>query len=140
MFQTSASLLERLAHSSDEHAWQRLVDLYQPLLYSWLNRHGLQATDAEDLVQAVLVVVVRELPTFEHNHRPGAFRKWLRTILSNRLRAFWKAQEHQPVAPGDSAFEETLKRLEDDQSGLSRLWDLEHNRHVVARLLEQIRS
>ena len=137
---TSASLLERLAHPEDEQAWRRLVDLYAPLLNGWLSRQGLQASDADDLVQDVLMVVVRELPGFEHNHRPGAFRNWLRTILSNRVRAFWKARRHQPLATGSSEFAGTLEQLADDQSGLSRLWDDEHNRHIVNRLLEQIRN
>lgn len=137
---TSASLLERLAHPSDEQAWRRLLDLYTPLLQGWLHRHGLQSSDADDLVQEVLAVVVRELPGFEHNHRPGAFRHWLRAILTNRLRAFWKARQHRPVAPGSSSFQAAVDQLEDDKSGLSQLWDDEHNRHVVGKLLDQIRS
>jgi RNA polymerase sigma-70 factor (ECF subfamily) len=140
MFQTSASLLERLAHPSDEQAWQRLVDLYTPLLRGWLSRQDLQPADADDLVQEVVAVVVRELPHFEHNHRPGAFRSWLRAILTNRLRAFWKARQHQPLAIGSSEFQATVEQLADDGSGLSRLWDDEHNRHVVRQLLEQIRG
>jgi RNA polymerase sigma-70 factor (ECF subfamily) len=99
-----------------------------------------QSSDADDLVQEVLAVVVRELPHFEHNHRPGAFRNWLRTILTNRLRAFWKARQHQPVATGSSHFQASLDQLADDHSELSALWDEEHNRHIVRQLLEQIRS
>src|SRR5262245_17908686 len=69
---TSLSLLERLRLRPDADSWQRFVDLYGPLLSGWLRRLGVRPQDAEDLVQEVLGVVVRELPGFEHNRRPGA--------------------------------------------------------------------
>jgi RNA polymerase sigma-70 factor, ECF subfamily len=138
MSETSTSLLERLREQPDGDAWQRLVRLYTPLLRQWLGRYGLQPSDVDDLTQEVLAVVVRELPQFEHNRRPGAFRRWLRTILVNRLRGFWRARQSRPLATGDSDLGRMLEQLEDPESGLSRLWDQEHDRHVLARLLEQI--
>ena len=139
MSDTSVSLLERLRANPDGDAWQRLVSLYTPLLRSWLYRHGLQASDTDDLVQEVLAVVVRELPAFEHNRHPGAFRSWLRTILVHRLREFWRRRQHRPDAAGGSDFHKQLDELEDPHSGVGRLWDEEHDRHVVRRLLELIR-
>src|SRR4051794_32735729 len=106
MSETSISLLDRLRLQSDAAAWKRFVDLYSPLLVSWLRRQGVRAQDADDLVQEVLGVVVRELPGFRHNQRPGAFRAWLRAILVNRHRAFWRAHRTQPIAAGGSAGEE----------------------------------
>ena len=138
MSDTSASLLERLRSRPDEASWQRLVGLYTPLIQGWLCRHLLPHADVEDLVQEVLAVVVRELPRFEHR-RPGAFRAWLRTITVHRLRDFWRARRYRPEATGASDFLRKLDELEDPASGLSRLWDGEHDRHVVRRLLELIR-
>jgi RNA polymerase sigma factor (sigma-70 family) len=140
MCETSASLLERLRGQSDGAAWQRLVDLYTPLLRGWLGRHGLQACDVDDLVQDVLAVVVRELPQFQHNRRTGAFRRWLRTILVHRLRDFWRARRARPQPTGGSELPRLLEQLSDPDNDLSRLWDEEHDRYVVRRLLEQIES
>jgi RNA polymerase sigma-70 factor (ECF subfamily) len=138
MLETSASLLERLRLRPAAADWRRLLELYEPQVRAWLRRHDLQASDADDLVQDVLGVVVRELPHFEHNHRPGAFRSWLRTITVHCLRRFWRARLYRPEAAGGSAWEQHLADLEDPASGLSRLWDEEHDRHVVRRLLERI--
>jgi RNA polymerase sigma factor (sigma-70 family) len=138
MSETSASLLQRLRQQPDGDAWGRLVSIYTPLLHQWLGRYGLQASDVDDLIQEVLAVVVREMPQFEHNRRQGAFRRWLKTILVNRLRGFWRARQSRPLATGDSNLGPILDQLEDPQSGLSQLWDKEHDRHVMARLLEQI--
>src|SRR6516164_247108 len=107
---TSVSLLERLRERPDGEAWQRLVAIYTPLLKQWLGRYGLQASDADDLTQEVLAVVVREMPRFEHNQRAGAFRRWLRTILVHRLRGFWRARQARPTATGDSDPARTLEQ------------------------------
>jgi RNA polymerase sigma-70 factor (ECF subfamily) len=138
MADTSASLLERLRQRSDAAAWKRLVEVYTPLIEGWLRRHGVQPEDSADLVQEVLGVLLRELPHFRHNQRPGAFRCWLRTITANRLRAFWKGRQSRPVAAGGPDALEQLAQLADPDSALSRLWDQEHDRHVLQRLLRLI--
>src|SRR5262245_33214981 len=126
MPETSFSLLERLRSQPDDDCWQQLLELYTPLVRSWLRRHGLADADAEDLVQEVLAMVVRELPHFEHNRRPGAFRGWLRAVVLNRWRDFWRGRRDRPVAPGGSDFARALAQLEDPNSELSQLWDREH--------------
>src|SRR5207248_8062752 len=110
---TSTSLLDRLLQPQDTAAWQRLLDLYTPLIRGWLRRHGLAHDDADDVVQEVLTVVVRRLPDFQHNQRRGAFRAWLRTITVNCLRDFWKGKRLRPAATGDSEFLNVLAQLED---------------------------
>jgi RNA polymerase sigma-70 factor (ECF subfamily) len=134
--ETPLSLLERLRLRADPASWDRLVELYTPLIRSWLRRAGVQPADADDLTQEVLAVLVRELPSFHHDLRRGAFRRWLRTVVLNRLRPFWRARRTQPQALGSAEEEEVFARLEDPGSDLSRLWDEEHDRHVARRLLE----
>jgi RNA polymerase sigma-70 factor (ECF subfamily) len=138
MAETSISLLQRLRTAPDDASWQRLVDLYAPLVQGWLRRHFVRLQDAEDLTQDVLGVVVRELRNFEHCQRPGAFRAWLRTITVNCVRSQWRNRLGKAEATGDSDVAKQLDQLEDPRSGLSRLWDQQHDRHVMARLLEMI--
>jgi RNA polymerase sigma-70 factor (ECF subfamily) len=134
---TSVTLLERLRSHSDTTSWQRLMDLYEPLIQGWLRKQGLQPSDADDLAQEVLVVLVRELPHFKHQ-RPGAFRAWLRIITINRLRDFCRARQNRPAATGDSGMLRRLDQLEDPHSELSRLWEQEHDQYIVQRALELI--
>jgi RNA polymerase sigma factor (sigma-70 family) len=136
MQETTLSLLERARSSSDEEAWRHLIDLYSPLIRNWLSYLGLQLVDQDDLVQEVLVVVVRELPGFRHGGQPGSFRAWLRVLVVNRAREFWRARNHRPLATGDSDFGKMLAQLEEPQNELVCLWDQEHDRHLVRRLLE----
>ena len=134
---TSVSLLDRLRSQPDSASWQRLVELYAPLIRGWLLREGLQQSDADDLAQDVLAVLVHELPAFQRQ-RPGAFRAWLRTITVNRLRNFWRTRQGRPAALGGSDFGQRLEQLEDPHSELSRLWDREHDEQVVRRAMELI--
>jgi RNA polymerase sigma-70 factor (ECF subfamily) len=90
------------------------------------------------LVQEVMEVLVRELPKFHYDRQRGSLRGWLRTILGNRLRMFWRSRQTRPLATGDSNLARRLDELEDPHSALSQLWDREHDRHVARRLLEMI--
>ena len=138
MFETSQSLIDQLHNQSDAGSWQRLVELYSPLLRAWLDRYDVQAADADDVTQDVLVVVMRELPGFRHNQQPGAFRGWLKGILVNRLRNFWRARGRGGIASGGSDVISRLDELEDDRSLLSQAWQREHDQHLARKLLEMI--
>jgi RNA polymerase sigma-70 factor (ECF subfamily) len=129
---TSASLLERARAAGDDGAWRALVGLYTPLLHVWLASAGLQPADRDDLTQRTLEVLVRQLSTFQHNGRAGAFRAWLRGITTNLLREFWR---DRPTPASESV----LEQLTDPGGRLSVLWDEQHDRHVLHALLDQVR-
>ncbi len=132
---TSTTFLERLRDCADGDAWKRLVGVYRPWMLGWLRRQGLGDADAEDLAQDILLVVWKELPYFRHNQRRGAFRAWLRTIAVHRLRDALRARRYRPLATGDQQVFDRLRELEDPASPLTMQWELEHDRHVVGRLL-----
>lgn len=138
MSATSLSLLDRLRHGPDTTVWERFAGIYCPLLRQWALRLGVQPVDADDLVQEVLTVVMREMPQFEHSGRTGAFRAWLRQVLVHRTRDFWRSRNHRPQATGATAFAERLEQLADDASGLSAAWNREHDEYVLKQLLESI--
>ena len=136
--ETSVSLLERLAGTPSNDDWRRLLDLYQPLLHAWMARAGVPASDDADLIQEVLLVVFREVGGFERRGT-GAFRNWLRTIMVHRVRHYFRSRRYVP-ATGDSDFRQRLDKLESPGSELSRLWDREHDEHVVLSLLRRVQG
>ena len=131
---TPTSLLERLRIAApDAEEWNRLHGIYAPLVRQWLQRTPGLNGEAEDLVQEVLLVVVRKLPSFQRE-REGSFRCWLRTITTNQVRDYWKRKRGQP-----GLFDEAhdfIARLEDPASELSQQWDREHDRFVLEKLLK----
>jgi RNA polymerase sigma-70 factor (ECF subfamily) len=137
MLVTSQSLLERLQDRADAQAWQRLLTVYEPWLRGWLSRAQLQPADRDDVLQDVLVVVSQKLPDFRHNGQPGAFRTWLRLILTNRVRQFLRGRQRQHAL---QPLTDWLDQLSDPDSGLSRQWDQEHDRQLARQLLAAIQG
>ncbi len=137
--ETSASLLDRVRDRNDDASWQTLVEIYTPMIRSWLKRNSGLDQDSEDVIQDVLAVVVRRIPEFRREPRVGAFRAWLRAITVNCLRETWKSRQRRPGTATNDRVAEILNELEDPNSGLSKVWDQEHDQHVTQRLLEIIR-
>lgn len=116
---TPSSLLERLRQPANREAWERFVRLYTPLLFRWARQTGLQEQDAADLVQEVLMLLVRKLPEFHYDRR-RSFRAWLRTVTVNKYREWCRRAAPVAVeggegledvpAPDDSSFEEAQYR------------------------------
>jgi len=142
---THISLIAGLRDEAPE-AWERFNRLYRPWLLGWMMQHlRFQAEDAEDVVQQVLADLHLEFRkqrsgervVFQHNGRSGAFRSWLRTITHHRALAFLRSRQlRQPIANG----EELLNQLADPQSGLSGLWNQQHEQKVLQQAWETVKK
>lgn len=136
---TPVSLFDRLKVAKPDAAeWQKLYDLYTPLVRSWLSTIPSLAGDIDDLAQEVLIVVVRALPQFVRV-REGSFRTWLRRVTVNCVRTLARQRRRRPVAAELEDIDNFLGQLEDPASGLSRVWDRQHDQYVVEHLLLAIR-
>jgi RNA polymerase sigma-70 factor, ECF subfamily len=130
---TPLSLLDRLRNHDDADAWRQFALVYEPLLRRWVCRNISQTDAIDDIVQEVLAALLKGLADFEHNLRPGAFRSWLKSITIHRIRRHWRSG-HLTVGQISE-----IEDLEDPNSELSRIWDQEHDRHLLGVLLDRIR-
>jgi RNA polymerase sigma factor (sigma-70 family) len=80
---TRGSLLIRLRDAQNHAAWREFVELYQPVIYRLCRRRGVRHSDAEDLVQQVLILVARAVDRFDASSQRGTFRGWLYRISHN---------------------------------------------------------
>lgn len=136
--QTSASLLEQLrVGGANKLAWERWHALYEPLIRHWLKKHRLVPTDQDDIVQNVLLVVIKRLPEFHHNGRVGAFRNWLKTITIFSLREYWRKKGQSPAAMEALS---ALDSWEDEASPLSKIWNQEHDQFIARKLISMLQS
>lgn len=137
---TSVSLLERLAQDGDNADWQRLITLYKPFIEKIVRGYPALASHAEDVAQEVMLVLMRELPVFQRQ-RAGSFRTWLRGVTVNQLRKSLRQNKRSPVAAGDlPQLEEQLAQLADPMSVVAKNWDDEHDRAVLARVMEIVKN
>ena len=138
MNETSLSLLDQLRTSTDNAAWDRLNRMFGPLIRKWLIKYDVQSTDVDDLAQEVLLAVSKDISTFEHNGRPGAFRAWLKGILVNRLRNFWRSRDRNPTSNGSADLDSRLQELNDPASQVTHIWNKEHDEHVLRTLMSLV--
>lgn len=125
---TSVTLLERLARSGaeDADAWRTFVARYGRRIYVWCLRWGLQATDAEDVTQIVLMRLAVRMKEF-HYDSSRSFRAWLKTVTHHAWRDFVDHRSHELDRLGcDSANRlETVGARDDLMSSLEEQFDLE---------------
>jgi RNA polymerase sigma-70 factor (ECF subfamily) len=109
--------------------WEEFVALYGRLLLSWGRRDfGLQAADAENLCQEVLLRVWRGIATYDPAR--GRFRAWLYACARNAACNLRRGRPGERVgggpreppapaperwpSPGDGDLEAALERLEEE--------------------------
>jgi len=109
---TSLTLLQR-AQARQPAAWERLVDLYAPLVLHWCRRAGLGDHDASDVFQEVFRSVAEHLGEFRRDRPGDTFRGWLRTITRNKVHDHFRRQQRQPAATGGSDVQRQLLEVQD---------------------------
>jgi RNA polymerase sigma factor (sigma-70 family) len=121
---TSSTLLGRLRDPADGQAWEEFVARYGPGIFEWCRRGGLQAADAEDTTQKILLKLVVTLRTFRYDRR-RSFRGWLHTVTLNAISDLYRelkrpgcqasgGAEVQALLESAEAREDLLKRLEEE--------------------------
>ena len=109
---TSGSLIARMKRREPD-AWQKVSDIYTPLVYSWARRGGLIDADAADAVQEVFQSVYRHSADFDVKNQHTSFRAWLWTITRNQVRLFYRRRGDTPVAHGGTDFVRQLNEYPD---------------------------
>lgn len=125
---TSPSLLAQLrCEDRDAAAWEVFVDRYGARIFSWCRSRGLQAADAEDVTQDILVKLAKYLGSFEYD-RGLSFRGWLRRVTENAIVDFLReAKSRKQIAGAGSSFD-ALDGVESQRELSERLaeaYDLE---------------
>jgi RNA polymerase sigma-70 factor (ECF subfamily) len=133
MLTTSTNLLNRLRQPDGPDAWGRFVHLYAPLLLVWARRQGLREADAEDLVQDVLLKLLRKLPTYERGEGQS-FRGWLFRVIVRQCHDFRRRKATRAL-PAGAGLSEVV-----EDSPVSDLEEAEYRSLLVRRGLDLIRA
>ena len=72
--------------------------------------------------------------------RPGGVPGLAADDPGNEVRDYFRDQKYRPIATGDSGFQGWVDELESPDSALSRLWDREHDKHVIASLMQRVQG
>ncbi len=137
---TSVSLLLRVGRDlEDREAWGAFVDRYAPKVYSWCRAWKLQEADAEDVTQAVLVKLARQMQRFTYDPSKN-FRGWLRTLAEHAWRD-WAAERREQAGGGEGrSLLDDLAARDDLARRLEREFDLELLEEASRRVQTRVAS
>jgi RNA polymerase sigma-70 factor (ECF subfamily) len=126
--------------ADEAEAWDRLVDLYAPLVYHWCRRAQLGPEDTADVFQETFRSVAQHIGDFRRDRPGDSFRGWLRTITQNKIRDHFRRQRDEPRGAGGTDAHIRMNARPDPVS----LEEDDSEQPVVHRLLqrtlEQIRG
>lgn len=130
----------RLPNAADAAAWDELVAIYGPLVYRLALRRGLQAADADDLVQTVFAAIARSVSAWLERTDRGKFRAWLLRIARNAAVNSLFRRSQRSWGTGDDQVAQMLAEIPAPESPVSSEFDLEYRREVFRWAAEQVRE
>ena len=96
--ETRSSLILRLVDEADHDAWEEFASIYEPFIYRYARRHGVQDADAREIVQDVFVGVSKAVAKWEPDRDRAKFRTWLFRIAKYQLlRRFRTTSQEQQL-------------------------------------------
>ncbi|MCA9059961.1 MAG: sigma-70 family RNA polymerase sigma factor, partial [Planctomycetaceae bacterium] len=109
---TSQSLIDAMA-DGDEEAWSRIAAVWGPALLRYFRRRDLQTSDAEEVVQNVLVRMFQGIcgGRFERDGESRRLKYWVYTIAENEMASFCTRYRNRPQSPGGSEHQLALANL-----------------------------
>ena len=133
---TNPSLLQRLRDPADRAAQDEFVARYATKIYQWCRKKRLQAADAEDVTQGLLLLLLRKMQTFIYNPQRGSFRGWLKTVTQHACADFFAERKRAGAGTGDSQVLLQLENIaaEDLEATLTSELDREFWKLAQARV------
>jgi len=96
---TPTSILDWALNPSNSKAWEAFAQRYRERMLRWCARHGLQPSDAEDVVQDVTLKLREKIVSYDA--RKGRFRDWLgRIIYTASIDEFRRRSKARPLEDG----------------------------------------
>lgn len=133
---TRASLLVRVSDPADQAAWHEFVDIYRPLILRIARHKGMQAADADDVAQQVLLSVAKAVEGYDPQR--AKFRTWLHRVSQNAiLNAL--ARRKPDRGSGGSGLLAVLNQHEAHEGPDSDLLRLEYRREMFRWAARQVR-
>ncbi len=109
----TGSLTRAFFQNPTEEGWEAFVDHYGPRVFGWCRSKGLQASDANDVLQNVLVRLHSAMTRAPWDPERGLLRSWLKRITMNALIDFVRQRQVATHSP------EWLQTIVDSQEQLA---------------------
>ena len=136
--ETRISLIARMRDMNDEEAWEEFVEVYQPLVQRFIQRHGLQYADAAEVTQEVLSRVAKSIESWEESHERSTFRGWLYRITRNLTIDFLRKRkvEGERLGKGDAGLSQVASS---EDASKSQEFQAEYEKQIFYWAAERLK-
>lgn len=152
---TRQSLLERLKDLGNQEDWRRFFDTYWRLIHATAVKAGLTETEAEEVVQDVMIAAARKLPEFTYRPGKDSLKGWLLAVTRwkvndqyrKRRRAHASGKSVPPAAGGrgpagadETERTATIERVPDPAPpALDAHWEEEWHANLLRAALDRVK-
>jgi RNA polymerase sigma-70 factor (ECF subfamily) len=138
---TRATLLVRMRDLQNRASWQEFFDAYWKLIYG-VALKSLTESEAQDVVQDVMISVAKHMPTFRYDPAQGSFKGWLLTktrwCIIEQIRK--RAKTPQPLPSGGETGLDPVANLVDPASkALDEHWEKEWQTNLYEAAFASLR-
>jgi RNA polymerase sigma-70 factor (ECF subfamily) len=132
----------RLHDQRDIAAWDQFVTIYGPLIFRLARSKGFQDSDANDIVQEVMLAISKAIHRWDPDRNKGRFRDWLFRIARNMMINFLTRRKFQQLGNGQSISEllQVHPAVVELDSDATREFDLEYRRELFWVAADKVRK
>lgn len=113
-YKTRQTLIQRVKKGQDEQSWDEFLRIYRPFIYSIIHNMNISESDADDIVQQVLMRLLKYLPRLKDSP-DKRFRSWLSTVTANCVKDFARERLKEAECLQEVVKDESLSYLKDIQ-------------------------
>src|SRR6266699_243383 len=144
---TRQSLLARLKDVGDQESWREFFDIYWRLIHATALKAGLIDTEAQEVVQEVMIAAAKKMPGFTYEPGKDSLKGWLLAVtrwkVADQFRKREKVEQASslrgevavskeagkmpvPLFDNDTARTATVERVPDPRGAeIDAIWDAE---------------
>ena len=142
---TRPSLIKRLRNRDDRDSWREFFNSYSGLIYGLAIKSGLNAEEAEDVVQETLATLWKNLDNYEYRPQDCSFKSWIfknakwQIVDQIRKRAKFPTASAKPNTTTDQT--PTVERIPNDAPPeLDQLWDEEWQQNLLNVAISRVKE
>jgi len=151
---TRQSLLARLKDVGDQESWRVFFDIYWRLIHATALKAGLTETEAQEVVQEVMIGAAKKMPEFTYDPGKDSLKGWLLAVTRWKVADQFRRREKvgQPsrlprsgetpdLLSNDTARTATVERVPDPRGAeIDAIWDAEWRSNLLRVALDRVKS
>jgi RNA polymerase sigma factor (sigma-70 family) len=151
---TRQSLVARLKDLGDQESWREFFESYWRLIHAAARKAGLTETEAQEVVQEVMLAAAKKMPGFTYDPAKDSLKGWLLAVTRWKVGDQFRKRESSakslggapPSAPerrgtpsGDqTARTATIERVSDPNQ-FDAIWDSEWRENLLRTALDRVK-